>query len=365
MTDAIVHLSGELLILELEPRQMPIAENAMAQVQGMVRNVQRSDSLPALYQAIATEVRDVTGFDRVMVYRFDPDGSGAVIAEARGPGIDSFLGLHFPASDIPRQVRLLYLANWIRNIPDARYAPAVIVPPLNPLTGQPLDLSQSVLRSVSPVHRQYLANMGVVASISLSLILRGQLWGLIACHHNAPRYLPHSLREVCELFAEMTSSYLNMRLIEADLEAQLHKARIHEELVRQISLQPDLNDGLIRNASNPAGPDPGGRSRALGRRTAQCDRDDAGRGRGRSAGELAECDSRRWYLPHRLPARVYGRPLKASPTLPPAYSPCPCQGCRATMSCGFARRLSRTVSWAGNPGKTGRCRRRSRKPDAS
>jgi two-component system, chemotaxis family, sensor kinase Cph1 len=185
VTDAIAHLSGGLLILELEPRQMPVIENALALVQGMVRHVQRGDSLQALYQAIATEVRDVIGFDRVMVYRFAPDGSGAVIAEARGSGIDSFLGLHFPASDIPRQARVLYQANWIRNIPDARYAPTVIVPPLNPLTGQPLDLSYSILRSVSPVHRQYLANMGVVASISLSLILRGQLWGLIACHHNA------------------------------------------------------------------------------------------------------------------------------------------------------------------------------------
>ena len=247
MTDAIAHLSGGLLILELEPRQMPVIENALALVQGMVRHVQRVDSLQALYQAIATEVRDVIGFDRVMVYRFAPDGSGAVIAEARGSGIDSFLGLHFPASDIPRQARVLYQANWIRNIPDARYAPAVIVPPLNPLTGQPLDLSYSILRSVSPVHLQYLANMGVVASISLSLILRGQLWGLIACHHNTPRYLPHSLRDACELFAEMTSSHLNMKLIEADLEAQLHKARIHEELVRQISLQGDISYGLIRN----------------------------------------------------------------------------------------------------------------------
>ena len=247
VTDAIAHLSGGLLILELEPRQMPVIENALALVQGMVRHVQRVDSLQALYQAIATEVRDVIGFDRVMVYRFAPDGSGAVIAEARGSGIDSFLGLHFPASDIPRQARVLYQANWIRNIPDARYAPAIIVPPLNPLTGQPLDLSYSILRSVSPVHLQYLANMGVVASISLSLILRGQLWGLIACHHNTPRYLPHSLRDACELFAEMTSSHLNMKLIEADLEAQLHKARIHEELVRQISLQGDISYGLIRN----------------------------------------------------------------------------------------------------------------------
>jgi two-component system, chemotaxis family, sensor kinase Cph1 len=113
VTDAIAHLSDGLLILELVPRQMPAAENALGLVQAMVRHVQRSDSLQALYQAIAMEVRDVTGFDRVMVYRFAPDGSGAVIAEARGSGIDSFLGLHFPTSDIPRQARLLYLVQLV------------------------------------------------------------------------------------------------------------------------------------------------------------------------------------------------------------------------------------------------------------
>jgi two-component system, chemotaxis family, sensor kinase Cph1 len=132
VTDAIAHLSGGLLILELELRRMPVVENALALVQGMVRHVQRSDSLQALYQAIAVEVRDVTGFDRVLVYRFAPDGSGSVIAEARDSGVDSFLGLHFPASDIPRQARILYQANWIRNIPDARYAPELVLPHLIP-----------------------------------------------------------------------------------------------------------------------------------------------------------------------------------------------------------------------------------------
>jgi two-component system, chemotaxis family, sensor kinase Cph1 len=336
VTDAIAHLSGGLLILELEPRQMPAIENALALVQGMVRHVQRGDSLQALYQAIATEVRDVIGFDRVMVYRFAPDGSGAVIAEARGSGIDSFLGLHFPASDIPRQARVLYQANWIRNIPDARYAPTVIVPPLNPLTGQPLDLSYSILRSVSPVHLQYLANMGVVASISLSLILRGQLWGLIACHHNAPRYLPHSLRDACELFAEMTSSYLNMKLIEADLEAQLHKARIHEELVRQISLQGDLSYGLIRNRPTlldliPAG---GvglwfdGRLSAIGMTPAAAEVEALVNWLNATVEDgifHTDCLQALW-----PPAR--GFPDTASGLLP-----CPCHGRRATMSSGFVR----------------------------
>lgn len=249
-TDVIAHVSGGLLVLEYEPRREPHPDYALAVVQGMSRKVQQAGSLQALYDAMATEVRNVIGFDRAMVYRFAADGSGAVVAESRGPGVNSFLGLNFPATDIPRQARALYLANWIRHIPDARYEPVPFTPPLNPLTNSPLDLSQSVLRSVSPVHRQYLANMGVVASMSLSLIPRGQLWGLIACHHHAPRYVSHRLRDVCEIFAEMASSHLEMKLIGVDLEAQLHATRIHEELVTRMSQEADLADGLMRYRPN-------------------------------------------------------------------------------------------------------------------
>ena len=250
VTDVVVHMVDGLLVLEFEPRRMPIIEDALALMHEMMHQVQRSGSLPAFFEAVANQVRAVTGFDRVMVYRFAADGSGAVVAEARGPGIDSFFGLNFPASDIPRQARELYLKNWIRHIPDARYAPLPILPPLNPLNGRPLDLSHSMLRSVSPVHRQYLANMGVVGSMSLSLVSGGQLWGLIACHHYAPRYLSHRLREACELFAEMTSSHLQMKLVETDLEAQLHSMRIHEELVERMGREVDLADGLIRFRPN-------------------------------------------------------------------------------------------------------------------
>jgi light-regulated signal transduction histidine kinase (bacteriophytochrome)/anti-sigma regulatory factor (Ser/Thr protein kinase) len=192
----------------------------------------------------------VTGYDRVMVYRFAADGSGAVVAEACGDGMGSFFGLNFPASDIPRQARELYLKNWIRQIPDARYVPLPICPPLNPLTGKPLDLSHSILRSVSPVHRQYLTNIGVVGSMSLSLLSGGQLWGLIVCHHYTPRYPQHRLREACELFAEMTSWHLQMRLVEIDLEAQLHTTRIHKELLERMNREADLADGLIRFRPN-------------------------------------------------------------------------------------------------------------------
>ena len=248
--DLIAHVSGGLLVLELDPRRNPNPDDAMALVQSMVRRVQRADLLQPVCDAIATEVRNATGFDRVMVYRFSPDGSGMVVAEARGPDVDTFLGLRYPASDIPKQARALYLANWIRYIPDARYAPAAITPSLNPLTGQPLDLSRSLLRSVSPVHRQYLANMGVASSFSLSLIVGGKLWGLVACHHPAPRYLPHRLRDACELFIEIISAHLELKLAAERLEAQLHSARLYDAIVARMSREPNLADGLIRYRPN-------------------------------------------------------------------------------------------------------------------
>lgn len=250
VTDVVVHMVDGLLVLEFEPRRMPMIEDALTLVQGMMHHVQQSGSLSAFFEAVANQVRAATGFDRVLVYRFAADCGGAVVAEARAEGVDSLFGLNFPASDVPRQARELYLKNLIRNIPDARYTPLPILPPLNPLNGKPLDLSYSTLRSVSPMHRQYLANLGIVGSMSLSLVSDGKLWGLIVCHHYEPRYLPHRLREACELFAGMTSSHLQMRLVETDLETQVHSMRIHEELVERMGREADLADGLIRFRPN-------------------------------------------------------------------------------------------------------------------
>jgi light-regulated signal transduction histidine kinase (bacteriophytochrome) len=247
--DVVAYTSGRLLVLELEPVLEAEPDDALSLVQRMMRHVQPAASSVALYQVIVDEIRAATGFDRVMIYRFLPDGSGAVEAESIAGGVESFLGLHYPESDIPKQARALYLHNWCRLIPDARYAPAPIVPRTDP-AGAPLDLSQSAVRSVSPVHLNYLANMGVVASMSLSIILRGKLWGLIACHHGAPRYLPHRLRTACELFAEMASSQIEMKLAAADFQAQLQASSIHEELVTRMSQEMDLAEGLIRVRPN-------------------------------------------------------------------------------------------------------------------
>jgi two-component system, chemotaxis family, sensor kinase Cph1 len=245
--DAIAHLIGGLLVLEFEPRHVPIVDDALALVQSMVRHVQQRTSLQALYEAIAREVQHVTDFDRVMVLRFAADGSGAVVADTRRPDMDSFLNLTFPSTHIPKQAQVLHLENWIRNIPDAHCPASPIIPSLDPQGDRPLDLSRSILRGASSDYRKLLAEIGIVASLSLSLVEGGQLWGLIVCHHRSPRYLPHRLRDVLELFAEMTSSHLEMKVIEAGLEAQLRSTRILEELVARMSLEPDLADGLIRD----------------------------------------------------------------------------------------------------------------------
>ncbi len=253
IVDAIVHRTSGLpglFVLEFEPRHDAEPDNPLALVQTMVRHVQQAAGTQAFCEAVAREVRAVTGFDRVMIYRFLADGSGAVIAEACHERAQSFLGLHYPESDIPKQARALYRTNWIRMIPDARYSPAPLVPAVDPATGLPLDLSQAVTRSVSSVHRQYLANMGVVASMSLSIVMRGELWGLVACHHEGPRYIRYPVREACELFAEMASAQLEMKVAAERFDARLASARVHEELVRRMSQEPDLARGLTRYRPN-------------------------------------------------------------------------------------------------------------------
>jgi two-component system, chemotaxis family, sensor kinase Cph1 len=164
-----------------------------------------SQNVESMSEVIVRALRDALGFDRVMMYRFDDDGHGSVIAEALSPKLAPYLGLHFPASDIPQQARELYRVNWIRMIPDASYEPVPIVPARRPDTGGPLDLSFASLRSVSPVHLEYLRNFGAQAAMSLSVVCRGRLWGLITCNHRQPRYVPPEVRGDCELVAKLVS----------------------------------------------------------------------------------------------------------------------------------------------------------------
>ena len=231
--DGLIHSYQGVLILELEPTRDPGIEGASFYhlVKSAIGRLQRAASFTAFCDATAREVRALIGYDRVMVYRFDEDDHGTVIAEVAAEGLPSYLGLHYPASDIPKQARALYLRNWLRLIPDTRYTPADIVPTLTPGTDAPLDLSYAVLRSVSPIHIEYLANMGVGASMSISLIKDGQLWGLIACHNTTPAFVPFELRSACEFLAQAVSLQLG-----AKENAEAYSYRMHlKDIVGQLA----------------------------------------------------------------------------------------------------------------------------------
>jgi light-regulated signal transduction histidine kinase (bacteriophytochrome) len=172
--------------------------------------IQRVSTLAELADVVVQQMQRVTGFERVMFYRFHEDGHGSVDAEAKEPALEPYLGLHYPASDIPAQARQLYVRNWVRLICDARATPARIVPAERADTGGPLDLTFSVLRSVSPIHLEYMANMGVRASMSISIILRNRLWGLISClNHTGPRRVSHEIRAACEFLGRLISLQIN------------------------------------------------------------------------------------------------------------------------------------------------------------
>ncbi|MGY1686400.1 SpoIIE family protein phosphatase [Geodermatophilus sp. SYSU D00867] len=212
------------LVVELEPARGPRPfsfPNTYQAVRGTVAELNRASTLQELYDITARAIRALTGFDRVMVYRYDADHNGEVVAEAKAADLNSFLGLHYPASDIPAQARALYEKNWIRLISDVDYVPSRIQPAAHPATGRPLDLTLSTLRSVSPIHVEYLQNMGVRASMSISLLQDDRLWGLIACHHySGPHQPPYATRAA----AEFLGSTLSLRLVDRTAEDEVHRA---------------------------------------------------------------------------------------------------------------------------------------------
>ncbi|MBZ8180233.1 ATP-binding protein [Oscillatoria salina] len=206
--ETVIHRSETVIILELEPKfneQSTHRADFYHLVKACLKKVTKTATFAESAAMIVREIRQITGYDRVMLYRFAADRSGVVIAEDKKTELETFLGLHYPASDIPNQARKLYAQNWLRIIVDVNYQPVKIVPEYNPLTNAPLDLSNSILRSVSPIHIEYLQNMGVAASLCISLIDDDQLWGLIVCHHYQPKYVDYETRKACELLGQFMS----------------------------------------------------------------------------------------------------------------------------------------------------------------
>jgi light-regulated signal transduction histidine kinase (bacteriophytochrome) len=248
--DLLAHRSGERLFVEAVPAG-PLAERAEPpinrMVQTLVRELQSARDIPALARCAAREIRRLTGFGRSLVYRFDSEGHGRVLAEELEPGYDSYLGLRFPASDIPPQARALYCINRIRLIPDAYYVPAPLVGPGGEAV-HGLDLSFAVLRSVSPVHLQYMRNMGTAASMSVSIMVRGQLWGLVSCHHHEPHPLSHDVLLACEHLGQMLSLQVEAKEDNADVADRLELRRTTLELVARLT---DSDATLQRLAAEP------------------------------------------------------------------------------------------------------------------
>ncbi|MGY1777145.1 SpoIIE family protein phosphatase [Geodermatophilus sp. SYSU D00804] len=239
--DLVLSRSGDLLVTEWEP--VAGAGQAGAawhrRLPTVLQRLSAPTSLEGLTAVLAREVRALTGFDRVMVYRFDAEWNGEVVAEDRRADLEPFLGLHYPAGDIPAQARALYATNWMRLIPDATYTPVPLEPPLVPGTGRPLDLSGAVLRSVSPVHLEYLANMGVTASMSVSLIDRGKLWGLVACHGYSGAHRPSYADRTAAEFLGRTASLLLHTTVEAgERDRVVAVAQREAELVAAIGRTP-------------------------------------------------------------------------------------------------------------------------------
>jgi light-regulated signal transduction histidine kinase (bacteriophytochrome) len=245
--ECLLHRHEGVLFLELEPVQALTVERSLdPRLSRTLRRLQAARTLAELYAISVSEIQALTGYDRVLIYRFQEQGHGQVIAEAASPELDAYKGLFFPASDIPEQARELYRLNWLRIIPDAAYVPAPMLPALRPDNGQPLDMSYAVLRSVSPIHCQYMQNMGVRSSMSISLLKDERLWGLISCGHRQPLQVPHTLRAACQTIGQVLSMQISA-LEDLELQGQRQaKTRLLKTLATAMAdADGDVYQGLL------------------------------------------------------------------------------------------------------------------------
>jgi light-regulated signal transduction histidine kinase (bacteriophytochrome) len=249
-----MHWSDGLLLAEwgAKPLNVPPTTHYANLVQQSIQHLQRSaaSSLEQLLQVATDAIRTLTGFDRVMAYRFLPDGSGSVSAESKRAPIAPYLHLRYPAGDIPAQARRMYVLNAIRHVADVGDAPVAIEPAIVSASGKPLDLTHSILRSVSPVHIEYLKNMGVAASMSVSILVDGKLWGLIACHHMEPLSVPHAVRLSCTVLAQVLSITVERNELSQRALAENRIEDLRGQVAHALASAEDATAGLL--AANAA-----------------------------------------------------------------------------------------------------------------
>jgi len=249
--EAIAHRNEAGLIVELEPATRESAVNTtefFRSVSGTINAMLNATDRCQLLDLVAKEVHKITEFDRVMLYEFDDDFNGTVVAEQR-TGLCSYLGHKFPASDIPKQARELYRKNHLRLLVNVDDIVCAILPTNNPTSGQPLDLSYSVLRAMSPIHIEYLKNMEAAASLSISIVVKEQLVGLIACHHTEPKFVDYQIRLACRFIAQLLSVRLLSITESALSDYKLKLKNVQHQLMSSMALRSSLVDALTSDLS--------------------------------------------------------------------------------------------------------------------
>ncbi len=244
--DVSAHGSGGFLVVEIEPAGSVSPARVLTGLHAATERLFRSRTVEEVRTVAAQEIRRLTGFDRVMVYHFHPDGHGEVVAEDRVEDVEPYLGLHYPASDIPAQARRLYVLQPSRHIVLGPEGPAPLLRPAGTADATPLDLSRAHLRAVSPHHVQFMRNMGIGASMSLPLVHDGELVGMLSCGDRRARHLPHALRQACEVLAQQLTSRLTALHETRQLSRRLEVQQVRTRLVEQMVGAEDVSDGLTR-----------------------------------------------------------------------------------------------------------------------
>jgi two-component system, chemotaxis family, sensor kinase Cph1 len=247
----VITFNSELVFLEIEHGQA--SESAFISVYQHVRRatqaIERAESIEQVMDIAVKELKGLSGFDKVMVYQFDQDWNGHVVAEAKEEGMAAYLGLHFPASDVPRQARDLYLKNSYRQIPDRDYKGSRLFPLINPHTGIFSDMSSCNLRGVAKVHLEYLSNMQVGASMSTRILKEGKLWGLISCHHRKAFFLPYERCSIFELLSGIISAQIVSLEVQQDLKESKAKQKIQSRIVEHWYRETTTGAGIRQSHS--------------------------------------------------------------------------------------------------------------------
>jgi len=247
--DVVAHHTGNFLCVELELAAEESSSDSLAtRMEEAIRELGRPKTVLVLCSVFAPLIRTLTGYDRVMVYRFDRDGHGEIVAEDKAPEMEPFLGLHYPATDIPIQARKLYLAQRVRTIVDVGFQPVPVFANPTLSHGEPLDMTYCGLRSISPMHIEYLTTMGVGATFALSLIHRNELWGMLICHHRTPKHLSPGMRSFCDLLGQTASLLIAVTQHAEESEERLNRNALLEVVRAALAEEESIGAAFTENA---------------------------------------------------------------------------------------------------------------------